>query len=418
MMITRFLPKRAVVTRCGFLILAVSLAWPLEAAANHSAASGVRVEVAVPNAAALPTGLTAIFSSELAGLLASGEIDGANSDTVHGEIDCRSESGAVWWCEVPPGEWNLRLSAAGSSSALRLRTVVSTGQTTDLGRVTLVRGAAILGRLILSEDLHPDQVDLALTVEPASESTAAPPQLPRRTPFQEQGFFQFRDLPPGTYRVTARASGWATAQEGPVVVFKDGETILPRALEMLRVAQLELCLEPSVPPGVRRSTDTWVPTLERTDGISHVSAGGCSSEDGCWQWVDIQPGRYELVVADGRHSQWLRRAVELSAGPTRLDLEVPLIPVEGTILLSGQPVRARLTFEKHDLEEGAESRTHSKIVLYSDVHGNFEGSLPEEGRWLVKAAFSAAGPEQLVAVVDVEKLGEKNVMRFDFDAGP
>jgi hypothetical protein len=192
------------------------------------------------------------------------------------------------------------------------------------------------------------------------------------------------------------------------------ETELIWPLDLQRPAVVEICLEPPVPPGIRRRGDTWKATLHAETTELRQPLAGTVDDGGCWRREDIQPGWYRLAITDGRRSHWMQRLISIQPGEMRLDLEVPLIAVEGTITRGGQPIHARLIFERLRPAEGEEPAETRRIVLYSDFSGSFIGGLTEEGRWWVRASFDSSRTEQFLEAVDVEE-SERGPTRIDLE---
>lgn len=200
------------------------------------------------------------------------------------------------------------------------------------------------------------------------------------------------------------SAGVAVPAERTSIEVRPGlETELIRPLELRQPATIEICFDPPVPPGVRLPADTWKVVLHAESTELRQPLLGTVGDDGCWRRDEVQPGWYRLDVTDGRRSHWLERRISVPAGDYRLDLELPLIAVEGTITRDGEPVRARLTFERLRPAEGDTPALTRRVVLYSDPEGAFSGALTEEGRWWVKAGFDGSRTEQLLETVEVEK---------------
>jgi hypothetical protein len=369
-------------------------------------AGEVRVRTAVPRNERPPEELTVRFvppSRDI--LLRPREEPPPEPHALRGQSRCQRGAVGEWTCALPSGDLDLRFHASGFASEFLWKVPVPAGRTIDLGRLALVPGAAVLGRLELPSDpeLDPESVGLELAPETFESLNPQVRRLSRTAVLHESGLFQFRDLAPGTYRLTAHAEGWAPAERTSIEVRAGLETELIWPLELQRPAAIEICFDPPVPPGVRLPADTWKAVLHAETTELRQPLLGTVGEDGCWRQTEVQPGWYRLTVTDGRRSHWLERRISIPPGDFRLDLELPLIAVEGTITRGGQPIRARLTFERVRPAEGDEPAQTRQMVFYSDPEGVFSGALTEEGRWWVKAGFNGSRSEQLLEAVEIER---------------
>lgn len=377
----------------------------------------VRVGTAVPRGEAAPGELTVHFVPAARGiLLGPGKTPPERQDALRGEVACRGAAASGWSCELPAGEVDLRFHAPGFASEFFWKVRVPPRETADLGRLALVPGAALLGRLELPSiaELDPANVEVELAAETFDSLDPRTRRLGRTAALGEGGLFQFRDLAPGVYRLTARAEGWAPAERTSIEVRAGLETELIWPLELRRPAAVEICLDPPVPPGVRRPVDTWEVRLHPQTTELRQPPHGSVDGEGCWRRPDVQPGWYRLTVGDGRRSHWLERSVSIPSGDFRLDLELPLVAVEGSITRGGRPVRARLTFERLRPAGGEQPAEIRRLVFYSDPDGLFSGALTEEGRWWVKVAFGGGRTEQLLEAVEVEK-PERGPFRIELE---
>jgi hypothetical protein len=108
-----------------------------------------------------------------------------------------------------------------------------------------------------------------------------------------------------------------------------------------------------------------------------------TAADGHWARHGLAAGNYRVTVTSSDGTPWLQRDFELGAGSGTLSLRTAFVRVAGRVLLSTQPVRARLVFF-NDEAAGA------PVTLTSDDHGSFQGLLPvaagvRETSWVVEA---------------------------------
>jgi len=370
----------------------------------------VRVAAAVPRGDVSPEQLGVLFAeANHEDLLRFGaEPVRAPHDLLSGEGACRREEPPLWRCEIPAaGPLDLRFYAPGFASVFRRGVAAIAGEAVDLGRLTLIPGGSVIGWVDLPPGgvLEPGAVEVALAPESLDPWDPEVRLQERIARLKGDGRFQYRELEPGIYRTTVRARGWATAGQGSIEVLAGRETELSRPLAIEPPATLEVCLRPGDPPGFRPG-DTWAPVLHAEGGARRAPRApvpGCLADPGCYLWSDVPPGAYRLVIGDGRASMWWQGGLSLVPGETRLDQELPLVPVHGRLTRGGEPVRARLVFRKVLPGAGEQLAGERKIVLYSGPQGTFDGALPAEGRWWVTVAFGTAGAERPLGPVVVER---------------
>lgn len=345
----------------------------------------VRGSLQLPPGTAAPDSLRASFEAPLS-VRALGE------PTPQGAIDCPVSDGS-WTCTLPEGVLDLRLHAPGFASALLWEVAVEAGAEAPGGSVRLVPGAAVLGRVEgggepdgkVAVQIRPDGADWR-----DAYSAERLGQLFRVVELDRRGFFQFRDLAPGQYRVEATAAGRAAAVRTGVEVLEGRETDLGPPLVLQPPSRLEVQLDPPVAPDGER----WTVRLSPAEGSSDARVT-------LVDWIgyglvnELAPGTWRYVVTS-RGSTWASGEVEVSGDLVALAVDIPLVPIEGIVRRGDQPARARIVF--------GGSREHpERIEVFADPEGRFSGHLPRAGRWPAFVVVERDGAEQGLDPVEISR---------------
>ena len=316
-----------------------------------------------------------------------------------GTSRCPLAEDGRWTCQLPAGTYDLRLHAEGFASTFRWQVRVAAGGSEDLGTLPIVPGSALFGFIESAAGrLDPRGVEVTLqALRPQTSDHRVGRRLDamgKATGIDERGFFQFRDVIPGPYRIAVEADGFAPLRTPPVEVLPGLETDLARPLILQEAAQLHVWVSPPIHP-----TDDapWTLRLQPRDLDQpavkvDTDVGGAAFLEG------LATGSYHLYVGGLDDARWEEREIELQPGVQTLTIELPIVPVEGTITRGGDPVRARITF--------GERRSEQVVSMVSDPQGLFRGCLPEEGEWPITLLFEAGGAQQALDPVLVERSGD------------
>lgn len=323
-----------------------------------------------------------------------------------GRVECPVEEG-VWTCLLPAGVHDLQVQASGFATALLWEVPVAEGEVLAAPAVSLVPGAAVLGRLeVDGAALEPGDVEVELRPAGAGWRDRFRGErlghLFHRARPDERGFFQFEGLPPGTYRVEATAAGRAPAVREPVEVMDGREAHLGPPLVLLPPSELAVFLDPPAPPG----GDPWTVLLHALDGSDEDHAAR-ADWSGAALFAGLAPGRYRLVVRAGS-SHWATEEIEVAGDRSVRHLEIPLVPVEGTVRRGGEPARARIVF-------GGSRARPAEVSIYSDREGRFSGHLPGEGEWPVVVVLEPRGAEQRLEPVEVVREPGEEAARVELE---
>ena len=320
--------------------------------------------VRVPADEAMPEKITVRF--ETAGRGRIGGVDRA-------QVDCPVAEG-VWRCAVPAaGPLDLRLRATGFVSHHRWDVDVAAHGRRDMGELTLVRGASVVGWV-----LHEGEDDRTTTVSLAIHESGAPrdakdveqrKRLALETDADDEGFFSVEGVPPGVYVLTAARRGYAETRRHPVTVMENAETELP-PFNLARPVTFFAQLEPPTDPygaawRVTLVEETAAQTLERI-------ADGTATPSGSWHHEGLAPGPYVVMVEDEVGDRYAFQHVIVEEGMLPTPITLSTVWVEGAVTLGDEPIEARLKFR---------NTRGGTANLRTDDEGVYQGHLAGEGRW-------------------------------------
>lgn len=323
--------------------------------------------------------------------------DGTRKGLPTGTVSCPVLDG-VLSCESPAGRFDLRLRSEGFVPLYQWGVDVERGRARDLGALSLRRGAAVAGWIETQTGEVPGR---PVHVELAPERLGAPRaagewERLRSMQFEarsnERGFFQIAGVPPGTYVLTIRESGYAPIRVSPVVVREGLQTEILDRLVLAPPARLELSIAPPMDPYGR----PWNVQLieQRAYGDPAISSWkGTASLEGTWVQAGLAPGIYQLTVADADGGRWESREIEIAGNPAAVQVEVPVVEVRGTVELGDEPLVATLWL--------GGLYGPRRVRFESDEEGRFQGLLPGEGLWKVDVASQAEGLRLSLDPVDV-----------------
>jgi len=336
--------------------------------------------VLVPRGFQAPEGLDLRFGSS--------PVDAASPrPALKGRVQCPIGADGGWSCELPAGVHDLRWSAPGFASILRWDVAVGVGDAGDAGELELIPGGAILG---FAEAVMPLNAVERLAVQVDLEVAGAEPAragnrrrlgyLRQSLPVGPGGSFQFTGLRPGTYRITARAEGLASAFRSQVTVLEGRETEIPETLRLMPLIAQEVLVSPPRAPAGR----PWSVSLRAPDLRSFEAACRTADHGGC-TFQEIPAGEYKLRVEDLPGSVWWDQPVRVEADGLPLEVFLPIVPLQGRITLGGEPVRARMLLRRET--------SGAAVEIFSDHEGRFRGHLPGGGEWDVAGSFERRGAE-------------------------
>jgi hypothetical protein len=331
----------------------------------------LETSLVVPRGESAPDSLAVRFESTPAA-------DGRKRDLIpRSTAACRRQD-AAWRCVLPAGRLDLRLEAAGFIPQYRWGVAIAPGAVVKLGAIELQRGSSVSGRVETSTGAP---ITATCTVELLPAAVASQPSYLRRAGEPglrarpgDRGFFRFAGVAPGSYALSAVQPGFEKTTVAPVIVERDRETAVEKALVLTPPLRLELALDPAADPWGK----PWRVMLQRKEpGFPQLRAVASGpAPDGRFSRPGLAAGRYLLHVLDSEGAGFLSEEIDLDADRT-LERTIDLVWVEGRVTKGDQPFATRLRFF------GPVARS-TGIRMASDARGAFSGVLPREGRWRVE----------------------------------
>ncbi|HEX2253657.1 MAG TPA: carboxypeptidase-like regulatory domain-containing protein [Thermoanaerobaculia bacterium] len=291
---------------------------------------------------------------------------------------------------MPAGLHDLRFHAPGWASIFRWDVTVAAGVTTTIDRLVLSPGASLIGFVEIES---PRVVPVEVQLVAASEIGNSGPRqdrldgLKQTSTTDEHGLFQFRDLRPGSYALLASGEGLAPVVHGPFEVLSGREAVLAQPLRMGPPLLLEVRVRPPQPP----EGAAWIVTADpaRSQAPDREVA---TDPTGTARLEQLSPGWYHLELRAGvRGERWWAGEVDVQPETPPVWIDLPLVPIEGTVERGGEPVEAGLIF-------GHGSR---EIRLHPE-DGRFSAVLPEPGHWEVKVRLRPSAPFVELDPIDIE----------------
>lgn len=299
----------------------------------------------------------------------------AGGTSPSGELPCQVAELHVR-CPVPAAPMDLLIRFTGYASEPFWDLSLVPGKPVVLTRRALRPGGSLIGFL---ED--PRGLPAQGKVELEPWCPGEPGQLCNgqrevlRTATGPHGFFQFAQVPPGSYRLRARGEGRLEAELAPVSVEADRETEVVRSVRLAEPASLEVEVTPPMMPQGR----PWRVLLVALGGVPGSVAEKEVPAEGRVVFSAVRPGAYNLILvsSQNRKEMWLQRGVWVPE-ERQVFLEVPVVEVEGRVREGERPLPSLVAFG------GLIGPV--KVVLEAGHEGHFSGFLPRGGTWPVSVA--------------------------------
>ena len=316
-------------------------------------------------------------------------------------------------CSLPVGSWDLRVRAKAFVSSFFWSVEVVGDKPSDLGQIRLRRGASVVGVVETEEGTG---IDGSCSVRLASQTAGLNNDESKRLAVgtltakpDERGFFHIVGVPPGRYVLTADQPGYAQTRLYPVDVFEHAETALLHGITLSKPLTLDLSLIPTTDP----YDQPWEISLVEESGhqtVQHTPVSRAQIEGGLWSRPAMRPGRYTVMIFDSQGSVWKMEDFELQTGHQYLDLEIPMVDVEGEVRINDEVVPVEVVFESTATDGFKEDTT--SIVLISDGDGVIRGILPYEGTYNVVIETTEPLLKRRVRGVEVEQISSSSLARF------
>jgi hypothetical protein len=262
-------------------------------------------------------------------------------------------------CRVPAGTVDLRLRSAGYVTRFFWRKTVSPEAALDLGVVTLVRGATLIGRVEVERGSvvrEPIQV----RAKGVAESLAAT--------VERDGIFHIDGIAPGKYDVRGISGAQLKSQIVSVEVKALANAEIREPLRLQRPKTLRVLVVPPFDP----HNHAWRVEFDRR--LNNASIGGE------WTATQLQAGKYELRVLASDQNIWHQESVEVADADLTLNILITPTIVHGLVARGGRKVAAHVEL----------SDDRSEIAFDSDEEGRFTGAVPlATAEWSVKVSADA-----------------------------
>lgn len=273
---------------------------------------------------------------------------------------------------LPAGRWDLRLSAQGR--APKYLWDVAIAKESDLGTVRLPPAASVSG-FIVDAAGRPWGTPVTVTLTPALSLPGMAQgdlkKLELTTRSGERGFFQFVDVPPGSYLVRTAFPGLAPAEAGPVRVFEGAESRLSEPISLVPPVPLRVFVD--------ASTDPWGASLKVAVKKAEIALVGnvrqtVTTVESERTEVALAPGRYVVSVVSEPDNTWWEEVVELASPGRDVFVSLPFVDVKGNVTRGGEALPlAQVCFGKGSV----------RLCTATDREGRFRTFLPGPGAWRV-----------------------------------
>lgn len=378
---------------------------------------GPEVEISLPAAGAVrlllfPTGIL------------RGDLSMTGPESTPSEIELRFEGDAYWRtatkipagtvncpvaqglirCEVPAGTLNLTLAGGQLVPERRWEIRVERAEVHDLGTVELELGGTVWGWLELDGAAAPSEECRVRMIGHGRTQEASRGTLGQTAVVNPNGSFEFVGVPAGEVVLTASQPNYLPATSASIEVLR-GQTVKMLEPLVLRLpATLELFFTPANGPGGQG----WRFRLARLDPESAKVTkriSGEAGENGVWVKEGLEPGLYQIKITETLGAKGFSEEIELPGGRTTVPIDLPIITVEGQVLLGGEPLTARIHFSRPEERLSA--------LFQSDESGFFRGLLPQEGTWQVRIDAPAEMIRMSLDPIDVWAQGSSGVAVID-----
>jgi len=360
----------------------------------------VSASLSVPKGDPLPEQVSLRFQSTAE----KGAPPGVDRHEARCELDERAVS-----CILPVGSWDLRLRATGYVSHYFRQVSVAPGSDSSLGSARLQHGSSVVGWVTtVSGPASPRQCRVRLeaplpAVPENPEVVSRSAQRALETAIDDRGFFHLRDVPVGTYRLTASQPGFAPAVVAPLRVLTNAETELREPIVLLRPAELHLLVDPPIAPD-QQPWHLFVLQPGQITGHAEKVAEGRCGPNGAFTRTGIAPGPITIEIQDSRGSVYLRQDTAFEPGAPPIVFDLPVVRLEGRLSLGKQPLAASLRFIRW--------KPAQEVRTAADEDGRFEVVLPGEGTWKVAVSASIPPVRRQLSGVEVKATNGKASVRL------
>ncbi len=303
--------------------------------------------------------------------------------------------------EVPAGTWDLAIQVTGCASDRRESVPVPAGAPKELGAVSAVPGASLVGRVALSGTDAPRlRAATRVTLSPVGEvrrqgAAGEEISLSRESRLSPSGELQFIGLAAGRYLLRVHTPGFAR-EDRSVDLAPDVELELRDPISLARPARLQVDLSPPLDP----AGSPWEVDLREAGeaGLLPDSMRAVRSSNGVALFPDIRLGGEYLAIVRARSGDAFRvESVTVDAPVTKIRLRLDAVAVVGRVTLGDEPLAAEVIFGGRNAAPSVRSK--------SGEDGEFRVELPRAGAWPVEVLSRAPRISRIVRVTVPEMEG-------------
>jgi hypothetical protein len=288
-----------------------------------------------------------------------------------GVVTCQVTDGR-WSCRAPAGNLNVQFKVPSFAPVYLWDVDVPAMGQTDLGKITFVKGSSVAGWVAGQDQEGKTEVELRPEALESAQSPAGRQHTPTAaTQCTGRGFFQLRQVPPGSYALIARRLGWSTRRVSPVLVRENEEVLLADTIVLDPLASLEV----RVSPTQDASDLPWHVQLRKYLPLgTHLLtvAEGTVDAGGGWVATHLETGGYLLEVQDSQGNTHKRQRVDVQATSSAVEVALSSIPVRIRVRCGDQLLRGTLRLFRSD---------GPNLQIHSDPDGVYHAVIPLEGQW-------------------------------------
>lgn len=280
---------------------------------------------------------------------------------------------------VPAGVLDLRIRSRGHVARYFWQRDIARGATVDLGRISLIPGASMIGKVVATRELRVDFEKVVIEARPVDAGDDAN-LIVQRASTNARGFFHFDGVPPGKYVVKA-TYGNASSRPAVIDVIASAEARIRDALVLETPKHLAIEISPPLDPDGHR----WQVRIDRslTSRASQTIADERASSDGTAIGRALPADAYAITIGPASGGKWQSRDVELLRDET-ITFDMTTRTVRGRVRLGDKPLATTLTFGGEYGSQLVETR--------SGDDGLFEVELPRASQTEWDVAIAATAP--------------------------
>ena len=336
-----------------------------------------------------------------------------SSEKLNGESVCPVADGR-FRCQLPAGTFDLRMRPADALTRFFWTKTIEVGKATDVGEVTLQRGASIIGRVIPARGVTADLKKIVVTARPSAVDTDDPVVraiglMTLTATLEPKGLFHIDGVAPGDYTLRAAVGRRLMSQSVIVLVHPGVTSELKDPLVIDRPKTLRVTITPPLDP----ANKPWRVDVGRQIGINRDEGVAASNASATGEWTSppLIGGKYSVSVSPSTGGTWFNELFTVD----RTDLVIPLTlasrPLRGHITLGGKPLAAKLTLTP-------EGNRMLDAEAMSDEGGDFATVLPANAadkRWTVVIESNAPVVRRTLRGVTTKPRDDSNAVEMSLE---